>query len=201
MSQSAHSLTGCRLLVAFLTLGFIGASATARAQGFISPIIGYDFGGDANCPLVSTLIDCKDTRLNVGVSLGKMGSVVGVEEEIAYAPDFFGSDPAVSSSVLTLMSNFMIAPKIGPVRPYVVAGIGLMKSHIELNTASILTTDENSFGWDLGGGVMGFFGAHFGVRGDLRYFHSFQDLTVLGFTLENSKLNFGRASAGAVFKF
>jgi hypothetical protein len=39
------------------------------------------------------------------------------------------------------------------------------------------------------------------VRGDLRYFHSFQDLTVLGFTLSNAKLNYGRASAGVVLKF
>lgn len=39
------------------------------------------------------------------------------------------------------------------------------------------------------------------VEGDLRCFHSFQDLEVLGFTLGNSKLNYGRASVGLVLKF
>ena len=47
------------------------------------------------------------------------------------------------------------------------------------------------------------FGGHLGVRADIRHFHSFQDLTipVVGFTINGSKLNFGRASAGLVVKF
>jgi len=44
-------------------------------------------------------------------------------------------------------------------------------------------------------------GDHIGVRGDLRYFHTFQDLEVLGFTLSNSTLDYGRASAGVVVTF
>jgi hypothetical protein len=44
-------------------------------------------------------------------------------------------------------------------------------------------------------------GGHLGVRGDVRYFHAFQNLTVEGFTISNSKLDFGRASAGLVVKF
>jgi hypothetical protein len=50
-------------------------------------------------------------------------------------------------------------------------------------------------------GLIGFIGDHVGVRGDLHYFHSFQDITALGFTLGNSKLDYGRASAGVVLKF
>ncbi|MEO8677524.1 MAG: outer membrane beta-barrel protein [Vicinamibacterales bacterium] len=200
MSRTAYLSTGRRLLLAMLATGFIGVATTAHAQGFISPIIGYDFGGDAKCPKTN-LLNCKDSRLNIGVGIGAMGTFLGVEEEIAYAPDFFGSGTGLSSSVLTAMSNVMLAPKIGPVRPYVLAGVGLMKSHVELTQASILTTDNNTFGWDIGGGVMGFLGSHLGLRADLRYFHSFQDLNVLGFTLDNSKLNFGRASAGVVLKF
>jgi len=42
---------------------------------------------------------------------------------------------------------------------------------------------------------------HVAVRGDIRYFHSFQDLGVLGFTLSDTKLNFGRAAAAVVFTF
>jgi opacity protein-like surface antigen len=199
MTQTAcTSIVRRRLLLSVLAIGFLTIATTARAQGFISPLIGYDFGGDAKCPVIA---DCEEERLNIGVGFGTMGSFLGFEEEIAYAPDFFGGFTEVSSSVLTVMSNLMIVPKIGPVRPYALAGIGLMKSHMELTTGSLLSTSNNSFGWDVGGGLMVLFGGHFGVRGDLRYFHSFEDVDVLGFTLENAKLNFGRASAGVVFTF
>jgi hypothetical protein len=40
-----------------------------------------------------------------------------------------------------------------------------------------------------------------GVRGDVRYFHSFQDQTIAGFVLSNPKLSFGRASAALMLMF
>jgi opacity protein-like surface antigen len=199
IEQTNHTSTRRRLLLGLLAIGIIIGTATqARAQGFISPLIGYDFGGDAGCP---NLNNCQDKKINASVSLGAMGNAFGFEEEVAYAPNFFGNAPGLSSSALTLMSNIMLVPKIGPVRPYVLAGIGLIKTHVELTTASVFTTDNNNLGWDVGGGLIGFVGGHVGVRGDLRYFHSFQDLTVLGFTLGDSKLNYGRASVGLVLKF
>lgn len=172
--------------------------AAARAEGFISPLIGFNFGGDANCPNVS---GCDDKRLNVGVGLGAMNAVFGFEEEFAYARDFFGTAPGFKSSVLTLMSNAMVAPKVGPVRPYFLAGLGLIKTHVDFTTATLLSTDNNNFGWDIGGGVMITVVPHVAVRGDIRYFHSFQDLSVLGFTLGDTKLNFGRAAAAVAFTF
>ena len=199
MPQTACSAIRRRCFSAILIMGFLALATTARAQGFISPLIGYDFGGDAKCPVLA--VTCEDSRLNIGVGFGTIGALIGFEEEIAYAPDFFGTGTGLDSNVLTVMSNFMIAPKIGPVQPYVLAGVGLMKTHVELSTSSVLTTDNNTFGWDIGGGLMVFFGGHVGVRGDLRYFHSFQDFEVLGFTLENASLNFGRGSVGVVFKF
>ena len=199
MRKANQTSTGRRLLLGTLAIGIILGTATpARAQGFISPLIGYDFGGDSGCPNLS---DCQDKRTNVSVSFGVMGNVFGFEEEVAYAPNFFGNAPGLSSSVLTLMSNVMLVPNMGPVRPYVLAGIGLIKTHVELTTASVFTTDNNNLGWDVGGGLIGLVGDHVGVRVDLRYFHSFQDLTVLGLTLGDSKLDYGRASAGVVLKF
>lgn len=186
-------------VLALLAIGFtMGTASQGQAQGFISPLIGYDFSGDARCP---RLTDCEDAKVNVSVSVGAMGRLLGFEVEVAYAPDFFGKAPALSSSVLTLMSNVMLVPKLGRVRPYVLAGVGLMKTHVELTQASIVTTDNNNLGWDVGGGLIGLLGAHVGVRGDLRYFHAFQDLSVLGFTLRDSKLDYGRASVGVILTF
>src|SRR5476651_196769 len=145
-----------RLLCGILAIGIaIGTAAPARAQGFISPLIGLDFGGDAQCP---NLTGCQDKKINASVSFGAMGNVLGFEEEVAYAPDFFGNAAGLSSSVLTLMSNVMVVPKIGPVRPYVEGGIGLIRTHVDLKTTSVFTTSNNGLGWDVGGGVIGFFG-------------------------------------------
>jgi len=163
--------------------------------------VGYDFGGNAVCPTLKTVGTCEDKKVNVAVAVGAMGSVFGFEEEVAYAPSFFGTSAGLNSSVLTLMSNPMLAPRIGPVRPYVLAGIGLIKTRVDLTTTSLLATDNSSLGWDVGGGVMIFAGSHFGVRADIRYIHAFQDLTAQGFTLGNTKLNYGRAAAGVVLKF
>src|SRR6266550_2655015 len=93
----------------------VGLPSRAHAEGFISPLIGFNFGGDAACPQVQ---GCEDKRLNFGLSLGAAGNVFGFDEEFAYARDFFGTAPNLKSSVFTLMSNVMLAPKIGPVRPY-----------------------------------------------------------------------------------
>ena len=171
----------------------------ARAEGFISPLIGFNFGGDANCPSVQ---GCEDKRMNFGVALGAAGSIFGFEEEFAYARDFFGSAPTLKSSVITVMSNVMLAPKIGPVRPYLATGLGLIKTHVDFTQATIFTSDNNNFGWDIGGGVHVTVAPHIGVRGDIRYFHTFQDLGPMGFSLgANQKLDFGRAAAALDFTF
>jgi opacity protein-like surface antigen len=181
---------------------FSGATVNAaHAQGFVSPFIGYDFGGVAGCQGV---LNCEDKHTNWGVAFGAVGSIVGFEEEFAYANDFFGSSANQSSTVITLMSNFMVAPKIGPVQPYVLGGVGLIRTTLNVTGA----TDQNQIGWDVGGGVTGYFSQHVGIRGDIRYFHSFQVLDLLnlpipppGLDIGNTKLDFGRASIGVVFKF
>ena len=195
MTTDKHRVRLVPCLLAFIVLA--GWASTARAQAYIAPLIGFNFGGDANCPQIT---GCEEKRLNFGIGLGKMGNVFGFEEEFAYAKDFFGSAPTLNSSVLTVMSNAMFVPNIGPIRPYALAGLGLIKTHVELNPTSLLTTTNNNFGWDIGGGVI-IGGAHIGVRGDIRYFHSFQDQTIAGFALSNPQLNFGRASAALMLMF
>ncbi|MGH9254866.1 MAG: outer membrane protein [Vicinamibacterales bacterium] len=174
------------------------APGAAHAQGFVSPLIGYDFGGDSGCPEITA---CEDKNLNIGVSAGSLGSVLGSELEFAYARDFFGDIPGASSSVLTLMGNVMLAPQFGVVQPYALVGLGLIKTHVEFSAISVLESNNNHFGWDVGGGLMIFLGRNVGVRGDIRYFHAFQDLEVLGIGLGDTKLDFGRAAAGVVFRF
>src|SRR5262249_434268 len=125
-----------------------------------------------------------------------MGPVLGFEEELSYAKNFFGNSPGTANSVLSLMSNMMIGVGAGPVRPYVVGGFGLIRPHVSSVT---FTENNNTFGYDLGGGVNAYFAKHVGIRGDIRHFHSLQDVNVLIFT--GQKLVFWRASAGLALKF
>ena len=176
-----------------------GVSRAARADWFINPFLGYHFGGDEACPTVTR---CDNRKINLGVSFGVMGNIVGFEEDLGYAKNFFGTEDAgLQSNVVTLMSNLMIVPKIGPVRPYVVAGFGLMRTTASTTLLSLQVSDNNNVGYDLGGGIMVFFGSHVGIRGDIRGYRSLQDLKVFGVVLGNTKLNFGRADAGLVLKF
>ena len=180
---------------------FAAGARSAQAQGFISPFYGYNFGGDAGCPEIT---NCQDKRTDYGVSFGALGSIVGFEAELGYTSNFFGETLGNSSNVLTFMGNFMLAPKIGPVQPYGLAGIGLIRTTVESVGTS---NDQNQAGWDLGGGLMIFFGEHIGVRGDIRYYHSFQVLDFLNLPnlpslgLGGQKLDYGRAAAAVVFKF
>jgi opacity protein-like surface antigen len=187
-------------LVILVALFLVATSIPSRAQGFISPLIGYDFGGNSGCPQIS---GCEDKRTNVGVAFGTMGRILGFEEEFADAKNFFGSVGTQSSSVITLMSNIMIVPAIGPVHPYLLGGLGLMKAHVDFTRTDLLSTTNNSLAWDLGGGVTVLFGQHLGVRGDIRHFHSTKEFTIpfIGLTPTTEKLNFGRASAALVLAF
>ena len=182
---------------AALALALIVLAAPAQAQGFISPIIGYNYGGDAACP---TLTECDSESLNLGISFGTLGSIFGFEEEFAYANDFFKDPGVTESSILTLMSNVIVGPRLGVFRPYGVAGFGLMKANVELEPLSLLRVDNNDFGWNIGGGLM-IQGAHVGIRGDVRFFHGFNDLEVFGFPVSDLKLDYGRASAGLILSY
>ena len=91
------------------------AAAPARADGFVTPFYGFNFGGDSsNCPAFR---NCEDKHTNFGVSIGTMGTIFGIEEDISIAKDFFGKVPGVENSVFTLMSNLLIGGA-GPVQSH-----------------------------------------------------------------------------------
>jgi hypothetical protein len=199
-----HGSASRSVAVALLVFGVaLAVPPDALGQGgYVAPLVGYDFGGDSGCPEIT---GCEDKNLNYGIAFGTMGNIFGLEQEIAYADDFFGEADGLSSSVLTVMTNFMIVPNLQFARPYFLVGLGLIKTDIELTIPSLLSSDNNHFGWDIGGGLMIFFGRHVGIRGDIRYFHAFQDLfedlEPLGISIGGRKLDYGRAAAAIVFAF
>jgi opacity protein-like surface antigen len=173
--------------------------SVALAQGFISPSFGYNFGGDAGC-LSAT--DCEDKNWNFGVSFGALGPVVGFEAELTYEDEFLGETPINASKVMTLMANFMLAPRITIVQPYGLVGIGMIRTAVE-DIIGGSDESENQIGWTIGGGVIVFLSRNVGLKGDVRYYHSFEALDLFGIELarDENRLDFGRAAFGVVFAF
>jgi len=107
---------------------------------------------------------------------------------------------------MNLMGNVIIGIPIGGqkgagIRPYFTGGLGLLRTQIDGGTLGNVSSSDNGLGWNLGGGVMGYFADHIGVRGDLRYMRGFNEQD-LGFdTGDNLRaLRFWRASVGVVFR-
>lgn len=187
-----------RALVLLAALFTVAAAQNAAAQGYLSPTAGYNFGGDAGC---LTATDCEDKNWNFGIALGALGSVFGFETEFTYESNFAGSTTSQETSVLTVMGDIMLAPKITVVQPYGLVGVGLIRTAF---TPRLGTEEsDNSLGWNVGGGLIIYFSRHFGLKGDVRYFHAFETLNLLGFDLarDQNKIDFGRVGLGAVIKF
>ena len=174
----------------------------AHAQSYFVPFFGFDFGGDAgDCP--SLLGGCSVKRTAYGFAVGHLShGILGFEEDFSYAPDFFGASPTFgANSVLTLMSNLVVAVPAGPVHPYVSGGVGIMRTNVELTLSGaqgLLSTNNISFAYNIGGGVIVFLPSHLGLRVDYRNLRSASSLTIAGITLQSPKLNFSRIAFGLV---
>ena len=65
-----------------------------------------------------------------------------------------------------------------------------------------MADSQTQIGWTIGGGLLVFVQKHVGLKGDVRYYHSFQALSLLGIDLaRDDKIDFGRAALGVVLKF
>lgn len=187
-------------------LGLAACASTARADGWVSPFAGVNFGGTAGGKLGDVADD--PSHFTWGVDVGGMfGGVFGAELDFAYTRDFFGTgDNVAGNHVLTVIPNLVVGIPIGGqkgagIRPFVDAGIGLLKR--DLSFSDIQVFDDNSAVYSLGAGVMGYFTDHFGIRADYRYIRRFSvdNLDITNIDINKDTFNFSRASVGAVFRF
>lgn len=190
-----------RRLALLASLSLLALAGPASAQGFVSGFIGTAFSKPV-LEACSVSSGCRDGQRTWGFSAGALGSIFGVELDLGYTKAFFGetSDTA-SSGLTTIMGNVIVGPKIVFVQPYVLGGVGLMRLNVDSLTSSFTDDNESKLAWDIGGGVIVYFGRHVGVRGDIRHIRGMQDLEVLAFTIEGSSIRFNRAAAAIVLKF
>jgi len=190
---------GLKALILMAAVACVAAPSQARAEGYVSPWAGVAFGSSVS-----------NGRGMFGVDAGGMSAgIIGGEVDFGYSPSFFGSENDFGhNTVIDFMGNVMIGVPIGGthgvgVRPYVTGGLGLLRTQIDGGTIAHVASSDNMFGWNIGGGVMGYFADHFGLRGDLRYLRGFKDLNTGVTTIDlngNERLHFWRASIGVVFR-
>lgn len=183
-----------RLTIAAVMVLALAGAAPAHAQVFFSPITGATFGNDAPA-----------TKFSTGAALSFLGKAAGFEFELGYTPDFFNqqNDFAIiaDSNVTTFSGNLLVGLGHARVRPYGIAGLGLIRSRINA-TDLFEGNSTNDFGVNVGAGVIGMITDRVGIRGDLRYFRSLQDPSNdndLDVTL--GKFDFWRGGASLIFRF
>jgi hypothetical protein len=196
-------MASTRVIAALAAVVITLAPAPARADGFFIPFLGVNFGGDSGKEFSEAF---ETNQFNWGASLGWMGGgVFGFEGDFGYSPDFYGKTDAGGSGAFTATANVLLGLPFGGqqgfgVRPYGLVGVGLLSSTSDFGTPEI---DENNVTWSAGGGLMLFFGTRAGLRFDVRYFRTFDDLEILGIPIAQSpgKVDFTRGSLGLVLRF
>jgi Outer membrane protein beta-barrel domain len=196
-----------RLTIIASALLLLGLARDGAAQGFVNPFVGVT--------LTSPSARGGSSKPGFGVAFGKVGRIMGGETEIAYYPEVLDktANSLAKSRVITFSGGPLIGPTIGGVKPYGAFGVGNLNLNVT-SAASLIIPNPTSFSsnyftFNVGGGVMGFFGSHLGVRGDLRYYRAF------GFKFEDvagepgaglgglalDRFDFWRAAFGLAVKF
>ena len=190
---------GIQVVLFAATVGLVWSPVPASADGFVSPWVGTNFANDPG-----------EGRGAFGVTAGGMGGgIIGGEVDFGYSPNYFGDDRARfgSNNLMNLMGNLIVGIPIGGqrgagIRPYVTGGLGWIRTEIDgpFNNDGL---ENNDFAFNVGGGVMGYFNSHVGLRGDLRYMRTLNsDFGDSDFDPELGlgDFDFWRLSFGVVFR-
>lgn len=149
--------TSCLHATGIITALVFCSPVGLAADSIFTPFIGSSYG-EKDTEKVTTL----------GASLAAMaGGVFGFEIDFARTAKAPSNAVFVENSrSTTAMGNLIIGVPIKGVRPYVVGGMGWMKTEV---SAGSLSKKTDGLALAVGGGVMGFFSDHVGARFDLRY--------------------------------
>jgi len=201
------------ITTAIVLMTSLAAPTRASADWLFTPFLGWNWGGTANFTDVGDFEDEFEQRVNFGASLGWMGAgVLGWEIDFGFSPNFFENTTGDvdfafgDSNVTTLMGNLIIGAPVGGqagpgIRPFGVVGVGLMRSRID-DPDDLFEVTANDFGFNVGGGIVGFFSDNVGIRGDIRYFRSLQDNEPDDeFDVAFADFRFWRGSVGVTFRF
>ena len=205
---------GLRLLALCAVL--IGGSARpASADWLLAPFVGLTFKGSTTLLDLGT-IDFEPASSKVHWNFGGSGmwlgdGPLGVEGLFVYTPGFFESgetDPVLSSRTMALMGNLVLTTPRGwneyGLRPFVSGGFGLLHASAQdLDEVELFSKPVNLFGYNIGGGAVGFLSERVGLRFDLRYFSEVRpkDDPEIDFSFGPVELSYWTTGVGVVFRF
>ena len=209
MSLRKLFITSCLALMVTAAI-----PAKASADWLFTPFVGMNFGGAFNDDF-GDFEDEFENRGTFGASLAWMGGgVLGFEVDFGWAPNFFENTAGDAdfdygdNNVTTLMANIVLGAPVGGqtgmgIRPYVSGGAGIIRSRID-GPDDLFDVSSSDWGFNLGGGIAGFFTDNVGLRGDIRYFRSIaededEDDELLDLRL--GSFRFWRGSIGLTFRF
>ena len=209
MSRRKLFITGC--LVFMMA---VAAPSRASADWLLTPFIGMNFGGSASFDSdVTDFEDEFERRTSFGASLAWMGGgIAGFELDLGYAPNFFESTVGDAdfeygdNNVTTLMANLVLGAPVGGqtgkgIRPYASGGVGIIRSRIG-DAEDLFDVTSSDWGFNVGAGLTGFFSDRVGLRGDVRYFRSLEDVEADDdVNLGLADFKFWRGSVGLTFRF
>ena len=192
---------------------FAATPSKASADWLFTPFIGVNFSGSAVLSdVLGEVDDDFGKSTTFGASLAWMGAgIIGFEVDFGYTDDFFQSTEDDidfgDNNLMTLMANLIVGVPIGGqtgggVRPYASGGVGVIRTEINDPLDFVGDLSKNNLGFNVGGGISGFFTDNVGAKGDIRYFRQFRDaerdddldIGLGGFS-------FWRGTVGIVFRF
>jgi opacity protein-like surface antigen len=192
-------------------LALLVVPAVARADVWVSPFVGTAFTGDVREPVY-------------GGTFG-VGGLIAVEVDFGYSPvNLLDDELAIldlNADVTTVMGNLVVRVPAGPIRPYASGGVGLIRLRLSadipiiIGDLSIVEISSNELGMNVGGGVNLHLTDNVAVRGDARYFRTFEDLSLSDFddidvdfddfvdigNVPLPRIDFWRITGGVTFSF
>ena len=197
-----------RSALRFLTLSVLlvaSLPAKAAAEWQFAPFIGWTVGID------TTLADPGEGRERRHWTFGGTATLIGegpvaLEGLFHYTPGFWGSGEGsvvTSSRNIALMGNAVLTTPRSwneyGLRPFVSGGAGMI--FVSRNDVQDLLEDHTIFGFNVGGGAVGFLSERTGLRFDLRYFRHLKALAAEGESVDDVRLSYWTATIGVVFKY
>lgn len=175
----------------FLVIAMLAAlPASARADFFIIPFTGMKFGGSTSIVDFELAAGKKKFILGVAARVVNDG-VLGYEVEFGNIAGFFGNEEVAANTPLVKSGNYVndlmgsvvlsLPPGFtgGGLRPYAVAGAGLIHARTE-DYLELVLVRRTVPAFNFGVGAIGMFTNNVGVRFDLRHLRSFANDPPLG---------------------
>lgn len=198
-----------RVLLALVAVFALAPATRASSELHIVPLVGLTLRGNTNDPNIASTGAPIGTHPNIGGAVALLGeSILGIEGIGVFTPSFkpdvvANNNVVQSSRALALMGNVVLTtPRRWTeysLRPYVSGGFGLMRLSVA-DIGSVLPTNSNAAGFDIGGGAIGFFSKHTGMRFDFRYYRRLGGAQGVIATTGEPQLSFMSLSVGVVFR-